>query len=338
MPSPFFMSGMSKNQYNSPDPIQTSTYKTSHGFSNAKSQAQQAYFTSNNNQYKYNENMRSNPIKQPPPGYSSFGYSPSSNISSAQLFSSAPTPFQKSASNIRPPTSNQTAFQASLMLKEMQRNMQKQLQEQLARQASNQMIIDNIQKIFPNLNNNNNNNNTNNSTNNTTTTTTTNNQITAIVPVEVSSAPVETKYEPVLSNKEAKETSFQNNNELKAIDENKENRYYEKLHKEPTYSDLYQKISDSNKMTEDIRTKIDYLYQNNIPKSNKNTKKSLTISPVVYTTDGYEYLDQQYSSVRPKSEEDIYDSSNRNITMINNTIKDINHKIRKIKKSSKTRS
>jgi hypoxanthine phosphoribosyltransferase len=197
--------------------------------------------------------------------------------------------------------------------------------------------IDNIQKIFPNLNNNNNNNNTNNSTNNTTTTTT-NNQITAIVPVEVSSAPVETKYEPVLSNKEAKETSFQNNNELKAIDENKENRYYEKLHKEPTYSDLYQKISDSNKMTEDIRTKIDYLYQNNIPKSNKNTKKSLTISPVVYTTDGYEYLDQQYSSVRPKSEEDIYDSSNRNITMINNTIKDINHKIRKIKKSSKTRS
>ena len=53
MPSPFFMSGMSKNQYNSPDPIQTSTYKTSHGFSNAKSQAQQAYFTSNNNQYKY---------------------------------------------------------------------------------------------------------------------------------------------------------------------------------------------------------------------------------------------------------------------------------------------
>ena len=58
MPSPFFMSGMSKNQYNSPDPIQTSTYKTSHGFSNAKSQAQQAYFTSNNNQYKYNENMR----------------------------------------------------------------------------------------------------------------------------------------------------------------------------------------------------------------------------------------------------------------------------------------
>ena len=91
-------------------------------------------------------------------------------------------------------------------------------------------------------------------------------------------------------------------------------------------------------MTEDIRTKIDYLYQNNIPKSNKNTKKSLTISPVVYTTDGYEYLDQQYSSVRPKSEEDIYDSSNRNITMINNTIKDINHKIRKIKKSSKTRS
>ena len=214
MPSPFFMPGMSKNQYNSPDPIQTSTYKTTHGFSNAKSQAQQAYFTSNNNQYKYNENMRSNPIKQPPPGYSSFGYSPSSNISSAQLFSSAPTPFQKSASNIRPPTSNQTAFQASLMLKEMQRNMQKQLQEQLARQASNQMIIDNIQKIFPNLNNNNNNNNTNNSTTNTTTTN--NNQITAIVPVEVSSAPVETKYEPVLTNREVKETSFQNNNELKA--------------------------------------------------------------------------------------------------------------------------
>ncbi len=129
MPSPFFMPGMSKNQYNSPDPIQTSTYKTSQGFSNAKSQAQQAYFTSNNNnQYKYNETMRSNPIKHPPPGYSSFGYSPSSNISSAQLFSSAPTPFQKSASNIRPPTTNQTAFQASLMLKEMQRNMQQNLQ------------------------------------------------------------------------------------------------------------------------------------------------------------------------------------------------------------------
>jgi len=91
-------------------------------------------------------------------------------------------------------------------------------------------------------------------------------------------------------------------------------------------------------MTEDIRTKIDYLYQSNMPKNQKNFKKSLTISPVVNAADGYDYLDQQYSSERPVSREDLFDSSTRNITMINNTIKDINHKIKKIKKSSKTRS
>ena len=117
------------------------------------------------------------------------------------------------------------------------------------------------------------------------------------------------------------------------------NKSEEKLiFKEPAYSELFQKLSESNKLNEDIRSKIDYLYQSTMPKNSKgNLKKSLTISPIVNQLEGYESLDA-CTTEKVKSHEIIIDNSNRNISMINDTIKDINHKIKKLKRSSRTRS
>lgn len=111
-----------------------------------------------------------------------------------------------------------------------------------------------------------------------------------------------------------------------------------RLFREPAYTELFQKISESNKLNEDIRSKIDYLYQSSMPKQTKGVlKKSLTISPIVNQLEGYESLDACTEKVY-KSHELIIDNSNRNISMINDTIKDINHKIKKLKRSSRTRS
>ena len=334
MANSFFKPGMATNAYN-PSNVKTSTYKSQ--------AAQNQMYGQGNSNYMYHLNNASkNSYNSKIPPNTSNNFDSTKNLfnthmpmrGSHQFNTPMPSSYNPSPSN------NKAAFgsqaQRNNMQTSFQKHLQKNLQEQLSRQSSGNLLgntFQNMHKYYPSF-----------GQNQTVPAVVPTSQNSLIPPPLPNSQPLSithTTYEPAYSNRENKsiDVTAQNNFDQKVPEETpKEVEKQEIKIKEPTYEELIRKLSDSNKLNEDIRSKIDYLYQSNMPKNGKLAgKKSLTLSPIVNTLDDYEHL-YCCSEERDKSEEIMVDNSSRNITMINNTIKDINHKIKKLKKSSRTRS
>jgi hypothetical protein len=332
MPNSFFTPGMSTNAYNSSN-VKTSTFKTQ--------AAQNQFYGQGNSHYPYHSsNSTKNQYSSNIPQSSQNHLDSSKNVFNTPMSMRGSHQFNTPMpSTYNPSSSNKTIFGSQAqrnMQAQLQKNLQKNLQEQLARQSSGNLLGNNFQnmnKYYPSFGQN--------QTVPAPVAPSQNSLLPPPLPISQPQPVTQTTYEPAYSNRENKSIDVTAQNSDQKVPEVTTKEIVEKQEikiKEPTYEELIRKLSDSNRLNEDIRSKIDYLYQSNMPKNGKLPgKKSLTLSPIVNTLDDYEHL-YCCSEERDKSEEILIDNSSRNITMINNTIKDINHKIKKLKKSSRTRS